>query len=218
MGTFGGFREVIRVESQLKLACLHLRQERPESLLKSEKEAVFSILRGLAPYTEEVRKSQALPSPSMSSSCASTELEEVHKYATTPDLQVRPMIPTESQSYDFASMSPKKPRRTPNASIAASLLQSFEDQREAHVIWMHGVGWTGASSREKLRKKSDLFLWRLSRRLIWAEKKLLGPKVADCLTQPQSALSKLSCCFNKARSNSASVTSLASSVFVAASP
>jgi serine/threonine protein kinase len=147
-------------DSQLELACFQLRQERPESLLKSEKEAVFSILRSLAQYTEEV-----------------------HKHATTPDLQVRPMMSSESQYYDFTSMSPKKPRRTPNASLAASLLQSFEDQKEEHVIWMHGVGWTEANSREKLRKKSDLFLWRLSRRLIWAEEKLLGPKVADCQTQ-----------------------------------
>mmetsp|Transcript_10661 Transcript_10661/g.20673 ORF Transcript_10661/g.20673 Transcript_10661/m.20673 type:complete len:1973 (-) Transcript_10661:893-6811(-) len=147
-------------DSQLELACFKLRQERAESLLKSEFEAIFNILHCLSQYTEEV-----------------------HKHATTPDLQVRPMMSSESQYYDLGSLSPKKALRSPNISIGASLLQAFEDHREEHILWMHGIGWTETNSKEKLRKKSDLFLWRLSRRMIWAEEKLFGPRLADCQTQ-----------------------------------
>lgn len=147
-------------DSQLELACFRLRQERPESLLISEFEAIFNILHCLSQYTEEV-----------------------HKHATMPDLQVRQVMTTESQYYDIGSMSPKKVMRSPNISIGASLLQALDEPRETNVLWMHGIGWTEANSREKLRKKSDLFLWRLSRRMIWAEEKLLGPRLAECQTQ-----------------------------------
>jgi hypothetical protein len=61
--------------------------------------------------------------------------------------------------------------------VERSALMSVRNVDEAPpLMWVNGICWRNISeaTKLKLRRHSDVFLWRVSRRLLWAQDKLEG--------------------------------------------
>ena len=118
-----------------------------------------------------------------------SELTEfTHSQAVSPALTLASTVISSSHMLD--SLSPYKPFRSTNVSILPSpqLSQFLEEQPVTPkdlTLWVDGIGWPnlGEGLKEKLRKHSDMFLWRLSRRLQWAQESLGGKQLFDVETE-----------------------------------
>ena len=136
-----------------------------KNLIQSEDISIFSIL-----------------------SLYSEQTEFTHSQAVSPALTLASTVISSSHMLD--SLSPYKPFRSTNVSILPSpqLSQFLEEQGPVTpkdlTLWVEGIGWPnlGEGLKEKLRKHSDMFLWRLSRRLQWAQESLTSKQLFDVET------------------------------------
>ena len=124
--------------SELGYVFFRVQNKRIEDFLIPQHSAIFSVLHLFGQYTESI-----------------------HRQAVTPF--IAPTFPSNSSSQLYDMLSPKKAKaRSPNISIGVSLMN--EDNKD-NTLWINGINCRDFMYKERLRKKSDIFMFRLSRRL-----------------------------------------------------
>lgn len=147
--------------SELELGCYQVWTKRVSDLLIPEHIAIFSILSLYSQYTESI-----------------------HRQAVTPQITQTILSTSTSQFYDAMSQSPKKSKgRSPNISMAISwMMEEMPHSAKETVLWIHGIGWSEIISKSSLRKKSDILLYRMSRRVQWVLESFTGVSLYENLS------------------------------------
>jgi hypothetical protein len=146
--------------SEVEVGCYQIYTKKVSDLQIPEHIAIFSILSLYSQYTESI-----------------------HKQAVTPQITQTILSTSTSQFYEAMSQSPKKSKgRSPNISMAISwMMEEAPQSAKEAVLWIHGIGWTEILSKSTIRKKSDILLYRMSRRLQWVIDSFIGATLYETL-------------------------------------
>ena len=104
--------------------------------------------------------------------------ESIHKAAVTPY----------SSPFLSGTFTNESPKRSPNCSLGFSMLVEEALPKET-PFWVQGIAWQDLP-KEKLRKKSDLAMFRLHRRLSWAQENFSGTRLFELENEVLKVLSK----------------------------
>lgn len=149
--------------SELGYAFFRVQNKKIEDFLIPQHSAIFSVLHLFGQYTEAI-----------------------HRQAVTPFISR--VFPSNSSSQLYDMLSPKKSKaRSPNISIGISLLN---DDLKDNSMWINGINCKEFMYKERLRKKSDIFLFRLSRRLMWVQEMHTGSELISMEINLLQILSK----------------------------
>ena len=97
--------------------------------------------------------------------------ECIHRQAVTPVFNS--IIPSSSSSQLYDMLSPKKSKlRSPNISISL-----INEELKEGAMWINGTFYKEIIGKERIRKKTDVFLLRLSKRLIWVQETYAGQQL-----------------------------------------
>ena len=134
--------------SELGLAFYKVKNTKLEDFIIPAHVAIFKILQLFSQYTEAI-----------------------HRQAVTPVFT--PCLPSSSSSQLYEMMSPKKGKmRSPNISISL-----INEELKEGAMWVNGTYYRELIGKERIRKKTDIFLLRLSKRLIWVQETYSGQQL-----------------------------------------
>lgn len=134
--------------NELGIAFFKLKSKQIEDFVFPQHIAIFLLLHLFGQYTESI-----------------------HRQAVTPCLP--PPMPCNSSSQLYDMLSPKKAKsRSPNISISM-----LNEEPKDNFMWINGISCKDYMYKDRLRKKSDIFMFRLSRRLAWIQETYSGPQL-----------------------------------------